>query len=70
MKSWKNPRDISFLRNCTTVLRSHTHHPEVASTSNRTKYNHHWLNHLQTLHTHTRARAHTDTHTHTRTHTH
>ena len=24
--------------------------PRVTSTSNRTKTNHHWLNHLQTLH--------------------
>ena len=29
-------------------------HPstKVVSTSNRTKFKHHWLNHLQTLHTH------------------
>ena len=61
MKSWNNTRDVSFPRNCESVLRSDTHHPEVASNSNRTKNNHHWLNHLQILHTHT--------HTHTQTHT-
>ena len=35
-------------------------------TPNKTTTNHHWINHLQTLHTH----AHTNTHTHTHTHTH
>ena len=45
------------------VLRSHPHpSPRVASTPNRTKTNHHLLNHVQTLHTYT--------HTHTHTHTH
>ena len=34
--------------------------PRVASTSNRTKTNHHWLNHQQTIHVYT--------HTHTYTH--
>ena len=51
IKSWNNPGDISLPWNCASALKSNTHHPAFASTHNRTKTNHHWLNHLQTLHT-------------------
>ena len=51
IESWNNPGDISLPWNCQC---SQIPHPstKVASTCNRTKINHHRLNHLQTLHTH------------------
>ena len=44
--------------------------PRVASISNRTKTNHHWLNHQQTIHVYTHTHTHTHKHTHTHTCTH
>ena len=51
IKSWNNPGDTSLPGNCASVQ---IPHPSlwVAWNPNKTKTNHHWLNHLQTLHTH------------------
>ena len=53
VESRNNPGDILLPWNCASVRKSHIPHSsfKVASTPNRTKTNHHWLNHLQTLHT-------------------
>ena len=52
-KVLNNPEDIALPWNCTGVLKSHDNHLELHKPPNRTKTNHHPLNHLQTLHTHT-----------------
>ena len=53
VESRNNPGDILLPWNCASVRKSHIPHSsfKVASTPNWTKTNHHWLNHLQTLHT-------------------
>ena len=53
VESRNNTGDILLPWNCASVRISHIPHSsfKVASTPNRTKTNHHWLNHLQTLHT-------------------
>ena len=53
VESRNNTGDILLPWNCASVRKSHIPHSsfKVASTPNWTKTNHHWLNHLQTLHT-------------------
>ena len=46
---WLTQRPISLFWNCASVLKYPTYHPQQHL--NRTKTNHHWLNHLQILHT-------------------
>ena len=50
IKSWNNTGAISLPWNCKYYKIPHPS-LRVASNSNQTKTNHHWLNHLQTLHT-------------------
>ena len=46
MKFLNNPGNIPLPRNCASVLKVQLVSPRVISASNRTKTNHHWLNHL------------------------